>query len=65
MALPPKFTLSRSPRIALTRHHAVRLADPKALAAANDIFESEYLGEPLCSDEVFPLLTLALQELTA
>ena len=58
---PRSSTLPRSPRIALKRRHAIRLVDPKALAAANEIFESEYLGEPLCSDEVFPLLTLAVQ----
>lgn len=48
--------------IALSRRHAAHLVHPQALAAANGIFESEYLGEPLCSDEVFPLLTLALKE---
>eukprot|EP00435_Cladocopium_sp_Y103_P061212 s755_g22.t2 len=48
--------------IALSRNHAAHLVHPQALAAANGIFESEYLGEPLCSDEVLPLLTLALKE---
>ena len=34
------------PRIALSRRHAAHLVHPQALAAANGIFESEYLGEP-------------------
>ena len=34
------------PRIALSRKHAAHLVHPQALAAANGIFESEYLGEP-------------------
>lgn len=33
-------------RIALSRRHAAHLVHPQALAAANGIFESEYLGEP-------------------
>ena len=34
------------PRIVLSRKHAAHLVHPQALAAANGIFESEYLGEP-------------------
>eukprot|EP00439_Symbiodinium_sp_Y106_P052866 s2642_g7.t1 len=48
--------------LALTRRHALRVTSTRALAAADAIFESSYLGEPLCSDEVLPLLTLALAE---
>eukprot|EP00913_Durusdinium_trenchii_P027658 g25939.t1 len=48
--------------IALKRQDAAQLVDPQALSAADRIFESEYLGEPLCSDEVLPLLALALEE---
>ncbi|CAE6971920.1 unnamed protein product [Symbiodinium natans] len=49
-------------RLALSRRHALRVASARALKAADAIFESAYLGEPLCSDEVLPLLTLALAE---
>lgn len=48
--------------IALKRQDAAQLVDPQALSAADRIFESEYLGEPLCSDEVLPLLALALED---
>lgn len=50
--------------LTLSRVHAARLVNPKALTMANEIFESEYLGEPLCSDEILPLLSLALSEKT-
>lgn len=50
--------------LTLSRVHAARLVNPKALVMANEIFESEYLGEPLCSDEILPLLSLALSEKT-
>ena len=48
--------------LTLSRVHASRLVNPKALAMANEIFESEFLGEPLCSDEILPLLSLTLSE---
>mmetsp|Transcript_29129 Transcript_29129/g.96741 ORF Transcript_29129/g.96741 Transcript_29129/m.96741 type:complete len:531 (+) Transcript_29129:47-1639(+) len=48
--------------MALNRAHASRLSDPVALRVAVAIFQELYLGEPLCSDEVLPLLALAIPE---
>lgn len=48
--------------MALSRPHATRLVDSRALRAASAIFGEWFLGEPLCSDEVLPLLALAVPE---
>lgn len=45
--------------MAVNRQHAERLTDGAALRVAVDIFEEWFLGEPVCSDEVLPLLALA------
>lgn len=47
----------------LNRRHAQRLVDGNALRIASGFFQTWYSGEPLCSDEVFPLLVLAQPEL--
>ena len=46
--------------IVLTRAHARRFSEKWALQAAVDLFQEWFLGEPACSDEVLPLLTLAI-----
>eukprot|EP00927_Polykrikos_kofoidii_P029784 TRINITY_DN25692_c0_g1_i1.p1 TRINITY_DN25692_c0_g1~~TRINITY_DN25692_c0_g1_i1.p1 ORF type:complete len:589 (+),score=67.99 TRINITY_DN25692_c0_g1_i1:83-1849(+) len=48
--------------MALNRRHAERFADSRALRVAAALFQDTFLGEPLCSDEVIPLLTLALPD---
>lgn len=48
--------------IVLSRAHAERLSNVRALSRAVSLFESNFLGEPLCSDEVLPLLALALPD---
>eukprot|EP00429_Kryptoperidinium_foliaceum_P048704 CAMPEP_0176121218 /NCGR_PEP_ID=MMETSP0120_2-20121206/61004_1 /TAXON_ID=160619 /ORGANISM="Kryptoperidinium foliaceum, Strain CCMP 1326" /LENGTH=508 /DNA_ID=CAMNT_0017455741 /DNA_START=10 /DNA_END=1533 /DNA_ORIENTATION=- len=47
---------------ALTRDHAARLADVGAMRLAVSVFQEWFLGEPLCSDEVLPLLALGAPE---
>ncbi|CAK0890464.1 unnamed protein product, partial [Prorocentrum cordatum] len=49
----------------LSRVHAARLADARALGAAARLFEDRFLGEPLCSDELLPILTLAMPNASA
>lgn len=48
--------------MALTRAHAARMVDGRTLRAAVAVFQEWFLGEPLCSDEVLPLLALAMPE---
>merc|ERR1712066_427392 len=45
--------------LALNRDHAIKLTDRDALEFAVAVFEEMFLGEPVCSDEVVPLLALA------
>lgn len=45
--------------MALSRAHAERVSDAAAIKTAVDLFQEWLLGEPLCSDEVIPLLSLA------
>ena len=49
-------TLYPIARIALTRQHAAQLVNPAALAAADGIFESEYLGEPWLDQDCASIL---------
>lgn len=46
--------------LALSRAHALKLVDPQILRSALEIFHTNFMGEPLCSDEVLPLLAIAL-----
>jgi len=48
--------------LALSRTHAERLGNENAMKVARALFEEWYLGEPLCSDEVLPLIALAIPE---
>lgn len=45
--------------LALSREHAERVSQVDALSTAVTLFQEWFLGEPLCSDEVLPLLALA------
>jgi len=48
--------------LALSRTHAERMVDGRVLRAAARLFQGWFLGEPTCSDEVLPLLALALPQ---
>jgi len=48
--------------MALSRAHAERVVNARTLEAAVALLEDRFLGEPLCSDEVLPLLALALPD---
>lgn len=47
---------------ALSRQHASRLVDGQVLRRARDLYEAWFLGEPVCSDELLPLLALSLPD---
>merc|ERR1719379_1709873 len=46
----------------LNRRHASRLASSRALKAARGLFRDSFSHEPMCSDEVVPLLALAVPD---
>jgi len=46
--------------LALTREHASAVSNLEVLKAAVTLFQDSFLGEPLCSDEVLPLLGIAV-----
>lgn len=48
--------------LALSRSHAERVVDVRALGAAFALFQEWFLGEPLCSDEVILILAVALPD---
>mmetsp|Transcript_60432 Transcript_60432/g.112230 ORF Transcript_60432/g.112230 Transcript_60432/m.112230 type:complete len:590 (-) Transcript_60432:85-1854(-) len=48
--------------MSLNRDHAKKLTDQRRLKVASSIFWDDYISEPLCSDELLPLLALALPD---
>mmetsp|Transcript_67025 Transcript_67025/g.160641 ORF Transcript_67025/g.160641 Transcript_67025/m.160641 type:complete len:607 (+) Transcript_67025:91-1911(+) len=48
--------------MALNRNHAEQLTDVRRLKVASSIFWDSYTSEPLCSDELLPLLALAVPD---